>query len=35
MIAAWRLRAEQFLDFGTSRQIDKSALRLVIAFSTT
>ena len=35
MIAAWRLRAEQFLDFGTSRQIDKAALRLVIAFSTT
>ena len=35
MIAAWRLCAEQPLDFGTSRQIDKAALRLVIAFSTT
>ena len=35
MIAAWRLRAEQLLNFGTSRQIDKAALRLVIAFSTT
>ena len=35
MIATWRLRSEQFFNFGTSCKFDKAALRLVFAFSTT